>query len=174
MAGQRRCFGGNALHKTAIATNSVNVVIEDFEVRAVVAARQPLLCDGHSHACGDSLSQRARRRLYARYPVILRMARRLAVELAEMADILKCYCRLSEYLVFGVHGSRLRQVECGPDQHRGVTVRQHKAIAIGPDRILRIETEYAVPDGIDEWGEGHRRTGMSGFRLLNGINRERA
>src|SRR3989442_6750392 len=99
------------------------------------------------------------------------MTRCLAVELAKMADIIKCHGRLSEYLVFGVHGSRLSQMERGPEQHRGVTVRQHKAIAIGPDRILRIETEYAVPDGIDEWGKRHRRTRMSGFRLLNGINR---
>ena len=91
-----------------------------------------------------------------------------------MADIIKCHRRLSEYLVFGVHGSRLSQVECGPEQHRGVTVRQHKAIAIGPDRILRIETEYAVPDRVDEWCEGHGCTRVSGFRLLNGINRERA
>ena len=101
------------------------------------------------------------------------MTRRLTVELTEMPDIVERNGSVSQSFVFGVHRSRLSQVECGPEQHRGMTVRKHKAIAIGPDRILRIETEYAVPDGIDEWREGHWRTRMSGFRLLNGINRER-
>ena len=105
--------------------------------------------------------------------MILRVAWRLAVELTKMADVVECHRRLSEYLVVGIHRLGFRQVEDGPEQHRGMAVRQHKPVAIGPDGILRIETEYAIPKRIDEWRQGHRRTRVSGLGLLNGINRER-
>jgi hypothetical protein len=55
-----------------------------------------------------------------------------------------------------------------------VTIRKHKAIAIRPNRILRIETEDTIPKDVDERSKGHRGTGVSGMGLLNGINRERA
>src|SRR5439155_16835440 len=124
-------------------------------------------CDRHSDACGHSLSQWTGCRLHPRYPVVLRMARRLAVELAKTTDIVQGNRGLSEYLVFCVHGSRLGQVKYGPEQHRGMAVRQDKAIAVGPDWIFRIETEYAVPDGIDKRCKCHRRARPSGFRLRN-------
>src|SRR5882724_1588266 len=54
-----------------------------------------------------------------------------------------------------------------------MAVRQDKAIAIGPDWILRIEAEDAVPDCVYERGEGHGRAGVSGLGLLYGIYRER-
>src|SRR5262245_32166577 len=50
----------------------------------------------------------------------------------------------------GIDGLGPRQVKNRPEQHGCVPVRQHEAIAIGPDRILRIEAHHAVPDGVDE------------------------
>src|SRR6059036_3607726 len=82
-----------------------------------------------------------------------------------MADVVECHRGLSEYLVFRIHRLRFRQVENGPEQHGGMTVRQHKPIAIGPDGTLRIKTENAIPKRIDEWSERHRRTRVSGLGI---------
>src|SRR5262249_57943356 len=42
MTGQRRRFGPDALHQTAISTNGIDVVVEDLEAGSVVAAGEPL------------------------------------------------------------------------------------------------------------------------------------
>jgi hypothetical protein len=55
-----------------------------------------------------------------------------------------------------------------------MAVREDEAITIGPDRILRIEAQDAIPDRIDQWRERHRRAGLSGFGLLHRIDRKRA
>src|SRR5262244_804239 len=55
-----------------------------------------------------------------------------------------------------------------------MAVREDEAIAIGPDRILRIEAQDAIPDRIDQWRERHRRAGVSGFGLLHRVDRKRA
>src|SRR5512145_2438399 len=55
-----------------------------------------------------------------------------------------------------------------------MAVREDEAITIGPDRILRIEAQDAIPDRIDQRRERHRRAGVSGFGLLHRIDRKRA
>jgi hypothetical protein len=55
-----------------------------------------------------------------------------------------------------------------------VAVGQHEAVAIGPDRVLRIEAQDLVPDRVDQRRQRHRRAGMTGLRLLDGLDRERA
>src|SRR6516162_2630431 len=65
-------------------------------------------------------------------------------------------------------------MKSGPEQHRGMSVRQHETISIRPDRILWIEFEHTIPDGIDKWRERHGRAGMPGLRLLHGIDGKRA
>ena len=134
MAGQRRRFRRDAFHHAAVAADGIDVVVEDVEARPVVAAGQPLLRDGHADAGGDALPERAGGGLDARDPVIFGMAGRLAVELAEAADVVERHRGLPQRLIFGVHRLRLGEVEHGPEQHRGVAVGEHEAIAVGPDR----------------------------------------
>src|SRR5579862_3760553 len=81
---------------------------------------------------------------------------------------------MPENFVFRIHSSRLSEMENRPEQHRSVTVRQDKPISIGPYWILGIEPENAVPQRIHEWSEGHGRTRVSGFCLLDRVNRQRA
>ena len=109
MAGERGRLRADALHQAAVAADRVDVVVEEVEARPVVAAGQPLPRDRHADAGGDALPQRTGRRLDARHPVILRMARRLAVELAEVADVVERDRRLAEALVLRVHGLGARQ-----------------------------------------------------------------
>ena len=52
----------------------------------------------------------------------------------------------------------------------GVTVREHESIAVGPDRVLRIEAHGAVPDRVDQRRERHRRAGVSGLGRLHRLS----
>ena len=93
--------------------------------------------------------------------MIFRMPRRFAAELAEMANVVERDRRLAEPLVLRVHRARAGQIQHRPQQHRGVAVRQDEAIAIRPDRVLRIEAHDLVPDHVDQRRERHRRAGMA-------------
>ncbi len=150
------------------------MVVEDVEARLVVAAGEPLLGDGHADAGGDALPERAGGGLDAGDPMVLGMSRRLAVELAETADVVQRNRGLAQALVIGVHRLGPGEVKHGPEQHRGVPVRQHEPVAVGPDRVLRIKLHDAVPDRIDQRRERHRRAGMPGLGLLHRVDRERA
>ena len=174
MSGERGRLRADALHQAAVAADRIDVIVEDVELRLVVAAGEPFLGDRHADAGGDALAQRPGGGFDARDPMVFRMPRRLAVDLAKAADLVERDRRLAEPLIVGVHRLRLRQIQHRPDQHRGVAVRQHETIAIGPDRILRVEAHDPVPDRVDERRQRHRRAGMTGFRLLDGVDRERA
>src|SRR5262249_1463636 len=150
MASQRCRFRRDALHHAAVAAHSVNVVIEQLETRLVVTAGEPFLGDRHPDAGSDSLAERAGGGLNARNPAVLGMAGRLATQLAKAADILERARRLTQSLVVGVYGLDSSEVKHGPKQHRSMTIREHKPIAVRPDRVLRIVLHGAVPQGIDE------------------------
>jgi len=51
----------NSFHHAAISADRVDVVVEDLEIRPVVAGGQPLLGDRHADTCRDSLAERAGR-----------------------------------------------------------------------------------------------------------------
>ena len=172
--GQRGSLRGNTLHQAAIAADGVDLVIEDLEAWPVVAIGEPLFGSGHSHARGYSLPERARSSLHAGDPAVLGMPGRSAVELAEVADVIERHRRLSEPLVFPVHGTRTSEMQNGPEQHGCVAVGEHEAVAIGPDGVLRIELHHTIRKRVDERRERHGSAGMSGFGLLHGINRQSA
>jgi hypothetical protein len=52
--------------------------------------------------------------------------------------------------------------------------RQYKAVAVGPDRIRRIEAQSFLPQVISHWRHAHWRTRMTGLHFLDRIDRERA
>jgi hypothetical protein len=55
-------------------------------------------------------------------------------------------------------------------QHGGVADRQDKAVTIGPERVLLIETKKSLPQTIGNRCEGHRRSWMARVRLLDRIH----
>ena len=55
-----------------------------------------------------------------------------------------------------------------------MAVRQHKPVAIRPDRVLRIKIHHAIPDRVNQWRERHGRAGVTRFRRLNRVNGEGA
>src|SRR5262249_10587463 len=82
--------------------------------------------------------------------------------------------RLPQRFVVGIHGLNVTEMERRPEQHGGMAVRKHEAIAIGPDRVPRIKFEHTIPYRIDKRRERHWRSGVSGVGLLHGIDGERA
>src|SRR5215470_11690383 len=106
--------------------------------------------------------------------MILRVAWGFAVELPETADIVERDRRLPQCFVVGIHSLDAGKMERRPEQHRSMAIRQHEAITIGPDWVLRIEFEDTIPYRIDKRRERHGRSRVSGVGLLHGIDREGA
>ncbi len=159
VACERGSLRRDAFHHAAVAADGVNVVVEDVEVRFVVAVGEPFLSDGHANTRCDALAERSGGRLDAGDPMIFRMARRAAVELAEARraavelaeapDVVERNGRVPEIFVVSIYGLRLGEMQNRPKQHRGVAVRQDEPVAIGPYRVLRIEVHHPVPNCID-------------------------
>src|SRR5262249_5111266 len=89
MASERGRLRTEPPHQAAVAANRIDVIVEDVEARSVVAVGKPLPRHRHADTGRDSLTERAGRRLDTGHPVILRMPRRLAAQLAEVADVVE-------------------------------------------------------------------------------------
>ena len=174
MACQRGSFGRDAFHHAAVTADGVDVVVEDVEARFVVSVGEPFLGDGHADTGGDALAERAGRGLDAGNPMVLRMARGLAVELTKSANILERNGGLTELLIVSIDCLNFGEVQDRPEQHRSVAVGKNEAIPVGPDRVLWIEIHRPVPDRVDQRRERHWRARMAGLGGLDRVNRERA
>src|ERR1044071_4563587 len=64
------------------------------------------------------------------------------------------------------------QVEHAVEQHGSMSGRKNEAVAIGPGGIMRIVTEKTRPDHVSRGSQAHRRSGMSGVRLLYSVYRK--
>src|SRR5215469_923181 len=174
MSRQRCSLRRYTFHQAPVTTDGINVVVEDVETRPIVAVSKPLLSDRHANARCRTLSERSSCGLNARYPVVFRMPGRFAIELAEAANVVESDRRLPQGFVVRIHGLNASEMERRPEQHGGMAVRKHETIAIGPDRVLRIEFQDTIPYRIDERRQRHGRSGVPGVGLLHGIDGERA
>ena len=174
VAGERGRLRRHALHQAAVPAHGIDVVVEDLEAWPVVSGGEPLAGDGHPHAGGGALPERTGGGFDTRHPMILGVPGRPAADLAEAADVVQRHRRLPEPFVLGVHRAGPGQMQHGPEQHRGVTVGEDEPIAVGPDRVQRIEVHHAVPERVDERRQCHRRAGMARFGALDRIDGERA
>jgi hypothetical protein len=82
-AGQRAGFVRDAFHQAAVAEEDVGVVIDDGVAGAVELGGQHLLGQRHADGVGDALAERAGGGLDAGGVAVFRVARGLAVQLAE-------------------------------------------------------------------------------------------
>ena len=128
---------------------------------AVEFLGEQLLGQRHADRVGDALAERAGRGLDARRDADLGVARRLAVQLAEVAQL------AHRQVVAG-------QVQQRVQQHRAVAVAQHEAVAVGPLRVGRVVAQVAAPQRDGHVGHAHRRAGVAGVGLLHGVHRQRA
>src|SRR5881296_995491 len=99
VGGERRRLRADTLHQAAVAAHRVDLVIENVKARAIVVVGEPLLRQRHADAGCNALPERTGSGFDARDPVVLRMSRSLAVQLAETADVVERNRRMSESFV---------------------------------------------------------------------------
>src|SRR5262249_20653176 len=162
----RRRLAPDPFHHAPIAAQREDAVIEKWEIRFVEVARQPFGRDRHADAGRDPLTERSRRRLDPRGQMVFGMTRTLAVELAKSLQIVEWDAGLLQPLVVFVDRVDAGQMQHRIKQGRGMAGGQHKAIAVWPDWVLRIEAEKILPQGVYDRRHCHRRTRMSRFCLL--------
>jgi hypothetical protein len=122
----------DALLQVAVAGKNERVMIDDRISRPVEARCEGRFGDRHADGVGQALSKRSGRRLHAGSLAELRMARRQASPFAKAAKLCE------------------RQSEPGDVQQRiqeraPVPGRKNESIAVRPMRIVRVESERAIP-----------------------------
>ncbi len=158
-AGERTGFMRNAFHQAAIAQKDIGVVIDDRVAGPVELRGEQFFGERHADRVGQSLSERAGGGFHAGRDADLRMAGRLRMELAKIAQ-------------FGDRKIVAREMQQRVLQHRTVPVGQHEAIAIGPARIRRIVAQMAVPQRDGDFRHAHRHAGMAGFCGFHRVHRQ--
>src|ERR1700737_808411 len=89
MAGERGSLAADSLHHAAIPAHGIYLVVEEFKARAVEIGSRPAPGDGHTHAGGHALAQRAGCGFCPGGPMVLGVAGTLAVQLAKAADVIE-------------------------------------------------------------------------------------
>ena len=158
--GERRRFAGDALHEIAVRGQHPGAVVEERCAARREAGRELLAGDRHADRRGETLAERAGRRLDARSVAELRMAGSLRVELAEALEL-------------GYGQVVARHVQQGVEQRRGVAARQDEAVAVRPERIGGIVAEVPGPQQVGHRRLAERRAGVAGFRLLDHVDGEK-
>ena len=147
----------DAFHQAAIAHESPSAVIDDGQTFAIELRSQQLFGQCHADRIGNTLPQRARGGFYAQMRFMFRVTGGVRTQLAEGAQV--------------VYGQRIAaQVQNRIQQHRGVTIGEHEAIAVDPGRIGWVVAQEASPQHFGDVGHAHGGTRMSGIGLLDGVH----
>ncbi len=159
-AGERSRLVADALHQAAVADDHKRAMIDDGMAGPVELRGKRLFGDRHADRVGEALAERPGGGLDAEGDAEFRMPRRLGMKLAEALEL------LDRQLIAGEMQQRV-------EQRRGVAVRQHEAVAVGPGRVGRIVAQIAPPQHAGDFGEPQRRAGMAGFGVLHHVHRQR-
>ncbi len=156
-SGQGAGFLRHAFHEAAVAEEHPGIVIHDGEALAVELVGHHALGKGHAHGRGDALTEGTRGHFHAGSHAEFGMTGSLRAELAEIADI--------------VHGKVVSgKMQQSIEQHGGMAVGKHEAVAIGPCGIGRIMLQKTAPEGFGHVGHAEGRAGMTGLRFLDGVD----
>ncbi len=160
-ASQRADFMGDAFHQTAVAHEHIGVVIDDLVPVAVELRSHDLLGHGEADGIGQALTQRTGGGLDARGIAELRVTRGLAVQLAEILQV------IDGQVVAG-------QVQQRIDQHRTMAVGQHEPVTVCPLRVGRTVLQMVAPEHFGDVRHAHRGTRVAAVGFLHGIHAEGA
>ena len=78
-----------------------------------------------------------------------------------------------EHPALVVH-THARQVEHRVEEHRGMAVGEHEAVAVGPGRFGRVVAECACQSAYATRRQAHGGPGVAGIRLLHRVHGQRA
>ena len=159
MSGERHGFMADPFHQVAVGAQHVSIMIDD--VLAEFRCQQPL-GKRHSDRGGDALPKRAGGGFDTGGDEILRMSRSFGAELTEILELIERHV-----LVAG-------QVKQRIEQHRTVPGRKDKAVAVRPTGVGGVELQELREQHGSDIRRTHRQAGMAGFRLLDGVHRQRA
>ncbi len=143
MSGQRRRLARHALHQITVRNNREDRVIDDLMAGAVEIRGEVFLRHRHANAVGQALAQRPGGRLDAHAVSVLAVAGALAAKLAETHEFAQ------RQIVAG-------QVQQAIKEHTAVAGRKHEAVAVDPERILRIVVEVVRPEHVRHRRLAHR------------------
>ena len=158
---QRTGFVGDPLHQTAIAHKHPGIVIDNVVAGTVKLRRQRALGNRHADGVGQPLAKRAGGCLDAGSIAVFRVAGRFRMELAKVFQ-------------FGQRQIVAGQMQQAIQQHRRMTVREHKAVTIIPVRILRIVFKEIIPQDFGDIRHPHRGAGVAGVGFLYGVHAQGA
>ena len=118
-SGQCAGFVADAFHQVAVAQQSIGVMIHHLKAGPVVHSRKVLLRHRHAHSHANTLSQRSCGRFHAVCIAVFGVSGRPGVPLPEALQVVQ------RHIVPG-------EKQCGIEQCRCVSVRQHKAVPVRP------------------------------------------
>ena len=155
--GQRADFVRDPFHHAAVTEEGVAVVVNNGEAFAVEFGGQQFFSEGKADGVADALPERASGRFHTGGMADFRMARRLAVQLAEFFEFFQ------RQVVAG-------EVQQRVNQHRAVAVGEHETVAISPFRIDGVVFQVTVPQGDGDFGHAHRGARMPGVGGLDAVH----
>ena len=124
MSGQTNRLMVYAFHQAAVASNNPCFMVHQIVTENRI---QMPLGNRHAHRHRQTLPQGPGRGFHTFQLEILRVTRARAVQLAEIADVIHGRPRITG------------QVQRGIGQHRSMSCRQHKTVAVWPFRVGGIE-----------------------------------
>src|SRR6266542_2527937 len=160
MAGQARRFVRDPFHHVAVAANGVDPIIKDLEPRSVEISSLPFRRNSNADAVSYTLPERAGGGLDTGSPAVFGMTGTTAIKLTKVLDVIEADSNVASLFILRIDCLDTREMKHAIEQHRSVSNRKHEAIAIGPNRIFRVETQDIIPKVVRDGGHRHRRTGM--------------
>ena len=111
MPGDRGGLGGDALHQVAVRADRVDVVVEQRQLGPVQVLTEVAAAHRHADGVRHALAEGPGGGLDAGGEVVFRVARRAAVELAELLDVLERHGRRVAAVLFRHAGEVQQRVE---------------------------------------------------------------
>jgi hypothetical protein len=134
--GQRGGLVAEAFRQVAVGADGEDAVIAHVGPEPGPQVR---LGDGHAHAVGEALAERARGHLDAGRMAVLGVARCPGPPLPEVLDVVEAQ-------------AVPRQVQGGVEQHRGVAGGEDEPVSVGPVGRGGVVTHDARVEDMGQWG----------------------
>ena len=159
MAGKINRLVTDPLHQAAVAGDHIGVVIDEVIAETRI---QHAFAESHTHGGCDSLTERTGGRFDASGMAEFRMPGSATTELTKTAQLIHRHVVEAEEV--------MKRVQ----QHRSMPSAQHKAIAIRPIGLRRVDLDEVLEEHRSHIRHAHGHSGMARLRSLDRVHRERA